>query len=57
VGVSLEEELLRVAIHGALHLLGHDHPEGPERIESPMFQKQEALLTQVLASHSPGEAF
>lgn len=55
VGVSLEEELLRVAIHGALHLLGHDHPDGPERIESPMFIKQETLLKEILTSHSPGE--
>jgi probable rRNA maturation factor len=49
LGVRLEEELLRVSIHGTLHVLGHDHPEGPERMDSPMFQKQEALLTGVLS--------
>jgi probable rRNA maturation factor len=52
LGVGLEEELLRVSIHGTLHILGHDHPEGPERMESPMFQRQEALLAQILSGLS-----
>jgi len=47
-GVSAEEELLRLAIHGTLHLVGWDHPEGPERTESPMFQRQEELLAGLL---------
>ena len=50
VGVPLAEELARLAIHGTLHVLGHDHPEGPERYESPMFQLQERLLREVLGS-------
>jgi probable rRNA maturation factor len=54
LGVGLEEELLRVSIHGTLHVLGHDHPEGPERMESPMFKRQEALLTEVLTDLSSG---
>jgi probable rRNA maturation factor len=49
VGVSLEEELVRLAIHGTLHVLGHDHPEGPERVESPMFRLQEVLVSRVMA--------
>lgn len=44
----LETELLRLAIHGTLHVLGHDHPEGPERVESPMFAVQERLVAEVL---------
>lgn len=48
-GVPVAEELLRLAIHGTLHVLGHDHPEGPERTESPMFALQEAYLKQVLS--------
>jgi probable rRNA maturation factor len=48
LGVPLREELARLAIHGTLHVLGHDHPEGPEREESPMFQLQERLLRDLL---------
>ncbi len=29
-GVSLDEELLRLLVHGVLHLLGHDHQEVAE---------------------------
>lgn len=54
-GVPLDEELLRLAIHGTLHVLGHDHPEGPERTESVMFRRQEALVRRVLAKHGGRE--
>lgn len=43
-GVPLAEELVRLAVHGTLHVLGHDHPEGAERVESPMFALQEELV-------------
>ena len=52
LGVSLHEELARLAIHGALHVLGHEHPKGPERERSPMFELQERLLREVLADRS-----
>lgn len=48
-GVSLQEELVRLAVHGTLHVLGHDHPEGQERLESPMFHLQEKLVLRVMA--------
>ncbi len=44
LGIPLDEELVRLAVHGTLHVLGHDHPEGPGREESPMFVLQEALV-------------
>lgn len=44
-GVSLREELLRLAIHGTLHVIGWDHPEGEA---SPMFLRQEELLADFL---------
>lgn len=43
-GVTLAEELVRLAVHGTLHVLGWDHPEGPERGESEMYRIQEALV-------------
>ncbi|MGB1655967.1 MAG: rRNA maturation RNase YbeY [Longimicrobiales bacterium] len=49
-GEILATELLRLAIHGTLHVLGYDHPEGSERLESPMFVLQERLVAEVLAA-------
>ncbi|HSW31087.1 MAG TPA: rRNA maturation RNase YbeY [Longimicrobiales bacterium] len=47
LGIPLEEELVRLAVHGTLHVLGHDHPEGAGREESPMFALQEALVREI----------
>ena len=47
-GVDLREELLRLVIHGVLHVAGHDHPEGQERLDSEMFRRQEAILAAVI---------
>lgn len=43
-GIHLREELIRLVVHGTLHALGHEHPEGPERIRSPMWQRQERYV-------------
>ena len=43
-GATAAEEILRLAMHGALHVLGFEHPEGPERTESEMFRLQEEAL-------------
>jgi ssRNA-specific RNase YbeY (16S rRNA maturation enzyme) len=40
--------LLRLVVHGTLHVLGWDHPDGPERERAPMWRRQERLLAQVL---------
>ncbi|HUF76878.1 MAG TPA: rRNA maturation RNase YbeY [Longimicrobiales bacterium] len=50
LAMPLPEELARLAIHGTLHVLGHDHPEGDERERSPMFVLQERLLRDLLAT-------
>lgn len=44
LGVSVREELTRLVVHGVLHVLGHDHPDGHPRLASPMWRRQEALL-------------
>jgi rRNA maturation RNase YbeY len=50
--VPVREELARLAIHGTLHVLGHDHPEGPERTSSDMFALQERILGELLADEA-----
>jgi probable rRNA maturation factor len=50
LGVPLSEELLRLAIHGTLHVLGYEHPEGDERFDSSMYRRQEELLAAFLGS-------
>jgi probable rRNA maturation factor len=47
LGIPLEEELVRLAVHGTLHVLGHDHPEDADRERSPMFVLQEQLVREV----------
>jgi rRNA maturation RNase YbeY len=41
---GVREELFRLVVHGVLHVLGHDHPAGEERYDSPMWRKQERLV-------------
>ncbi|HEU0299503.1 MAG TPA: rRNA maturation RNase YbeY [Longimicrobium sp.] len=48
-GAPVAEEVLRLAVHGTLHVLGWDHPQGEERAGSEMFLRQEALLQAFLS--------
>ena len=43
LGVSIQEELMRLLIHGVLHLLGYDH-EISELEAKKMFKEQERIL-------------
>lgn len=43
-GVPLRQELIRLVVHGTLHALGRDHPEGPERTRSAMWRRQEQYV-------------
>jgi len=43
-GIAFCEELIRVVVHGTLHALGHDHPEGTERTRSAMWRRQERYV-------------
>jgi probable rRNA maturation factor len=49
-GATPAEEVLRLAVHGTLHVLGYDHPDGAERTGSEMFARQEELIRGFLAS-------
>lgn len=48
--VPLREELARLAVHGTLHALGHDHPEGDDRWDSAMYGLQERLVARAVGS-------
>lgn len=41
---AMREELVRLAVHGALHVLGYDHPDGPGRTRSAMWRQQERYV-------------
>lgn len=47
-GVGVREELARLVVHGTLHVLGHDHPDGGDRETSPMWRRQERLVSRLL---------
>ena len=47
-GVPLREELARLVIHGTLHTLGLEHPDGEARLDSPMWKAQEKYLRAAL---------
>lgn len=54
LGVPLEEELARLAVHGTLHVLGWGHPEGEDRQVSAMWTRQEEILRRILAGGPRG---
>lgn len=47
-GIGAGEELLRLVVHGTLHVLGYDHPSDESRTTSRMWRKQERILARVL---------
>ena len=44
----VEEELVRLTVHGTLHVLGYDHPDGPGRTRSAMWRRQERYVRRLL---------
>jgi probable rRNA maturation factor len=47
LGVPVREELARLVVHGTLHVLGHEHPDGEGRMRSAMWRRQERLLARL----------
>ena len=43
-GVRVREEVVRLIVHGTLHALGRDHPEGEGRTRSAMWRRQERYV-------------
>ena len=44
----VREELVRLLVHGTLHVLGYDHPEGDNREGSAMWRRQEQLVKRLV---------
>src|SRR5262249_28993139 len=42
--IPLEQEVIRLVVHGTLHALGFGHPEGADRTRSSMWRKQERYV-------------
>ena len=51
-GTATREEIVRLVIHGTLHVLGYDHPDGDDRVESRMWKRQETLLASLMPAAS-----
>lgn len=45
---GLREELVRLVVHGTLHVLGYDHPDGPGRTRSAMWRRQERYVRRLM---------
>jgi probable rRNA maturation factor len=43
-GIPVRQELTRLVVHGTLHALGRDHPEGAARTTSAMWKRQERYV-------------
>jgi len=54
-GVGTREEVARLVVHGTLHACGWEHPEGDDRVGSPMWRRQEQLLKRFWSIPSPRE--
>ncbi len=48
-GIPMREEIVRLIVHGILHVLGYDHPEA-DRTRSAMWRRQERLVARLAAA-------
>lgn len=47
--IPVREELIRLVVHATLHVLGWDHPETAGRTRSPMWERQERYVRELVA--------
>lgn len=52
LGIPPREELIRLVVHGTLHVLGHRHPDGARRTGSAMWTRQEHHVRAALGRRS-----
>lgn len=45
---AIREELVRLTVHGTLHVLGYDHPDGAGRMRSAMWRRQERYVRRLV---------
>jgi probable rRNA maturation factor len=52
LGISSREELIRLVVHGTLHVLGFDHPAGGQkrRTASVMWRRQERYVRRLVGT-------
>ena len=43
-GIPPRRELVRLVVHGTLHVLGWEHPDDDSRTRSPMWRRQERYV-------------
>ncbi|MDQ6736264.1 MAG: rRNA maturation RNase YbeY [Gemmatimonadota bacterium] len=43
-GVRIRAELVRLVVHGTLHVLGHSHDDGDGRMSGDMWRRQERIV-------------
>ncbi|MCX6112611.1 MAG: rRNA maturation RNase YbeY [Proteobacteria bacterium] len=48
-GISFEDELVTLLVHGILHLSGYDHEDTSDQEAEKMMRKQRELLLEVLS--------
>lgn len=50
--VHPRQELVRLVVHGTLHVLGHEHPGDAARTRSPMWTLQESYVRDLLGAEA-----
>jgi probable rRNA maturation factor len=47
-GIGVRTELVRLVVHGTLHVLGYTHDEGADRMLGDMWRRQEKLVASIV---------